>query len=74
MTPGDPIVFNYPVVNTGGYYDPTTGIYTVPLDGTYEFIFRFRADNDASFGALLVVEGEDVSLLSALRIYKYINK
>ena len=34
VTPSDPIVFNYPVENTGGHYDPTTGIYTVPISGT----------------------------------------
>ena len=60
VTPGDPIVFNYIVHNTGGYYDPTTGIYTVPLDGTYEIIFRIRAENDANVGAWLVVDGQRV--------------
>ena len=63
MTPGDPIVLNYTVHNTGGHYDPTTGIYTAPIDGTYEFIFNFRAYDDADIGAYLVVDGEDVSLL-----------
>ena len=66
LTPEDPIVFNYPVINTGGHYDPTTGIYTVPIDGTYEFIFRFRANNDAGLGAWLVVDGDDVSLFSIM--------
>ena len=60
----DPIVLNYPVHNTGGHYDPTTGIYTIPIDGTYEFIFRFRAFNDTVTGAWLVVDGNVVSLLS----------
>ena len=60
MTPDDPIVFNYIVHNTGGNYDPTTGIYTVPIDGTYEIIFRIRAENDANVGAWLVVDGQRV--------------
>ena len=64
MTPGDPIVFNYPVHNTGGHYDPTTGIYTVPLDGIYEIIFRLRAYNDADCPAWLVVDGEEVSKIN----------
>ena len=64
VTPTDPIVFNYPVHNSGGHYDPTTGIYTVPLDGLYEFIFRLQAYSDASVGAYLVVDGDYVSLLS----------
>ena len=61
LTPGDPIVFNYAVHNTGGHYDPTTGIYTVPLDGTYEIIFRIRAYEDPTVPAFLVVDGEVVS-------------
>ena len=47
MTPADPIVFNYPMHSAGGHYNSTNGTYTVPIDGIYEFIFRFQADNDA---------------------------
>ena len=65
----DPIVFNYPVHNTGGHYDPTTGIYTVPLDGTYEFIFHFWGFNDVTVGALLVVDSDAVSLFSKTVIF-----
>ena len=67
LPPGNPIVFNYPVINTGGHYNPTTGIYTVPLDGTYEFIIRIRTRNDANCGAVLVVDGLRVRLLSTGR-------
>ena len=56
--------------NDGGHYDSTTGIYTVPIDGIYEIIFRFRAENDASLGAGLVVDGEDVSLFSTTLGFK----
>ena len=61
MTPADPIVFNYPMHSAGGHYNSTNGTYTVPIDGIYEFIFRFQADNDAEIGAHLVVDGDDVS-------------
>ena len=54
-------MFNYPVHNTGGHYNTSSGVYTVPLDGTYEFIFRLRASADATIGAYLVLDGEDVS-------------
>ena len=64
MTPGDPIVFNYIAHNTGGHYDPSNGFYTTPVAGTYEFIFRFRAYQDADLGAHLVVDGVQVSLLN----------
>ena len=56
VTPGDPIVFNYPVHNVGGHYDPTTGIYTVPIDGIYEFFFHIYGYEDTSIGAFLVVD------------------
>ena len=62
LTPGDPIVFNYPVHNAGGHYDPTTGIYTVPLDGTYEFFFRIYGFEDNSIGAFLIVDDVQVGI------------
>ena len=68
MTVGDPIVFDNPVHNAGGHYDPTTGIYTTPIHGTYEFIFNFRAYQDTVVGAWLVVDGNRVSLLSTTDI------
>ena len=69
MTPTDPIVFNYPVHNTGGHYDSTTGIYTVPLDGTYEFTFHILANNDALFVAWLVVDAKLVSVTLPISIF-----
>ena len=35
--PSNPIVFDYSFINHGNHYDNTTGIYTVPIDGIYEF-------------------------------------
>ena len=64
MTPEDPIVFNYIVHNTGSHYDPSNGFYTTPVAGTYEFIFRFRAYEDADLGVHLVVDGVQVSLIN----------
>ena len=74
LTPENPIVFNYAVHNTGGHYDPTTGIYTTPFDGSYEFMFCFRAENDATVGAFLVVDGEDVSLFHTTVKYKKLSQ
>ena len=73
VTPGNPIVFNYPVHNVGGHYDPTTGIYTVPLDGIYQLIFCFRARNDATVGAWLVVDGEEVSVVRTTTKFKTLS-
>ena len=66
LIPTNPIVFNYPVHNAGGYYDSITGIYTVPLDGTYEFIVSIRSYDDITLGAWLTVDSDDVSKATAL--------
>ena len=51
------MVFRIPLENTGGYYNRTTGVYTVPIDGTYEFIIHILGYEDVSTGAYLVVDG-----------------
>ena len=69
MTPGDPILFNYPVHNTGGHYDPTTGIYTVPIDGIYQFIVRIYTNADATIGVILIVDGDEVSKIVLIQFF-----
>ena len=44
--PGDAMVFNVVPLNPGGHYDVTSGIYTVPIDGVYEFIVQTLCIND----------------------------
>ena len=66
LTPTDPVVFNYPIHNTGGHYNSTTGIYTVPLDGTYEFIVSIRSNDDTTLAAWLTVDGANLSNATAL--------
>ena len=68
VTPGNPIVFNYPVHNAGGHYNPTTGIYITPIDGIYEFIFRIRADNIADAIARFMIDDGDVGSFSITHI------
>ena len=60
--PTNPIVFDVPVQNSGGHYDNTTGIYTAPIDGTYEFIVHILSLNDYQNRAHLVVDGTDVRI------------
>ena len=62
LTPSDPIVFDDAILNTGGHYDPTTGIYTVPIDGTYEFIFHFYTYNEHSAAGYLEVDNDRVTV------------
>ena len=56
LTPTNPMVFDDDRINTGGHYDPIIGIYTVPIDGTYEFISHVYIYNDTNAGAFLEVD------------------
>ena len=44
----NPIVFDEVRINPGGHYDPTTGIYTIPEDGTYEFYVHILNGDETS--------------------------
>ena len=47
QTVSNPIVFDYSFINPDDHYDNTTGIYTVPLDGIYEFYVIVYCSMDA---------------------------
>ena len=68
MSPvSDPVVFDLLQVNrvSGGdsHYDNETGIYTVPLDGVYEFNIQIEAnlDTDGDWNFVLMVDGDPYS-------------
>ena len=58
----DPIIFDMDVINPGGHYNPRIGIYTVPIDGTYEVIFNLASSEDAVYNAHVNVEGKLVCI------------
>ena len=41
----EPIIFDDARINSGGYYNPNTGLYTAPLYGTYEFYVQLESYN-----------------------------
>ena len=57
----DPIVFNEIRLNPGGHYDNTTSIYTVPIDGIYEFNVNLKGQPDGDFGVFLISEGVEMA-------------
>ena len=62
----NPIVFPVAVMNDGGNYDVTSGIYTVPVDGVYEFVFKLEVGECLpyrSIGVHLIVDDNNVSLI-----------
>ena len=44
----DPVLFNWEVLNPGGHYNPSTGYYTVPYDGIYQFHVQMAAESTTS--------------------------
>ena len=68
-SPANPIVFNVAPLNLGGYYDITTGIYTVPVDGVYEFILHILCIDDPDCGAYIEVDNVEVSRILLLNIF-----
>ena len=59
--PGDPIIFEDSKINPGGFYDNTTGIYTVPLDGTYEFYVHLSAVEGPDWYMTFQVDGMEAT-------------
>ena len=55
------IIFNETRLNPGGHYDSTTGVYTVPIDGIYEFNIMVHSRPDNDFGSYLMRDGVDVA-------------
>ena len=72
--PPDPIVFNVAVLNPGCHYDVTTGIYTVPLDGIYQFMVHILAVNDGVYDVYLKVDNNLVkaSSLISMLVFSFI--
>ena len=71
LTPGNPIVFNVASLNLGGHYDMASGIYTVPVDGVYEFILHILCLNDAACRAY--IEVDDVAVSQTLQFFLILN-
>ena len=55
----NPITFNETRINLDGHYDNTTGIYTVPLDGIYDFYVHVYSYPDVDYIVKLYVDGFD---------------
>ena len=70
LTPGDTIVFNYVTHNAWGHYNAISGIYTVPLDGTYRNVYRIQGDDgDETVYPRLLVDGQYVSVGSIIDLH-----
>ncbi|XP_052819491.1 otolin-1-like [Mya arenaria] len=54
---GDVIVFDQVLTNEGHVYNPNTGIFTTPFDGTYVFHFAVADRHQHQFVGRLLVDG-----------------
>ena len=53
------IIFGWAQITPGGYYDNTTGIFTAPVNGLYEFNVQLRSTDDTFWGFTLFANGDD---------------
>ena len=55
-----PVIFDDDKINLGDHYDPKTGIYTVPLNGIYEFYVQIESylDSDNDWEIYVLVDDE----------------
>ena len=42
----NPVIFDTDEINPGGHYNPSTGYYTVPYDGIYQFHVQMQSLTD----------------------------
>ena len=55
--PGTIIQFGEALTNTGGFFNPDTGIFTCPVDGLYYFFITIYTDNDVDIMAAIYLDG-----------------
>jgi plastocyanin domain-containing protein len=61
LTAHQPIVFGSVLTNVGNYYNNTTGVFYVPIDGTYQFFVNILSEADNFIETELVVNGTGVA-------------
>ncbi|KAL4222584.1 hypothetical protein ACF0H5_018625 [Mactra antiquata] len=57
LAPHQPIVFGDVMTNLGNYYNPSSGVFFVPVTGTYLFFVNILSEVDNSIETELVVDG-----------------
>ena len=67
-----PLVFDNALLNPGGHYNSGSGIFTVPLNGNYEFTIHLWSSDQYNIHPYLVVNGNRVYPIPDVAAFRFI--
>ena len=69
LTTGATVVFQHELIDDGNGYNPSTGIYTVPVTGRYQIIYSIGQGTQASTSQYWLMVNNQTTPISSLYLY-----